>query len=254
LVDRHVEAADAVVDGDASVGAAPGGAVGAYRERDGMCAVLERDLSHAAGGVLPQRDHWRCLSAARPTALHHPVRCQRHHGRAGIVSQNARIACGPARVELRTVKQGGQHDRRSDRTNQLRYIVVLSQVLTDECRERQLRDLYKLDLAADNGWHNEVNAAGLLATAGYRPVRRAARIAAPVLLQLGERDAMAPLPPIEQTAARARRSELTGYPIDHFQCFWPEHIDRVTNDQIDFLRRQLLASQAPPDDTAAPTG
>ena len=105
-------------------------------------------------------------------------------------------------------------------------------------------------LAADNGWRNEVNAAGLFATAGYRPVRRAARIAAPVLLQLGERDAMAPLPPIEKTATRARRSELRRYPIDHFQCFWPEHIDRVTDDQIDFLRRHLLASQAPPEETA----
>jgi pimeloyl-ACP methyl ester carboxylesterase len=108
-------------------------------------------------------------------------------------------------------------------------------------------------LAADNEWRNEVNAAGLLATAGYRPVRKAVRIAAPVLLQLGERDAMAPLPPIEKTATRARRSELRRYPIDHFQCFWPEHIDRVTDDQIDFLRRHLLASQAPPDETAAPT-
>jgi pimeloyl-ACP methyl ester carboxylesterase len=97
-------------------------------------------------------------------------------------------------------------------------------------------------LAADNDWRNEVNAAGLFSTAGYRPVRRAARIAAPVLLQVGERDAMAPLAPIQKTATRARRSELTRYPIDHFGCFWPEHIDRVTDDQIDFLRRHLLAS------------
>jgi len=54
---------------------------------------------------------------------------------------------------------------------------------------------------------------------------------------------MAPLPPIETTAAQAPRGELVRYPIDHFECFWPEHIDRVAGDELDFLRRQLLAAE-----------
>jgi pimeloyl-ACP methyl ester carboxylesterase len=108
-------------------------------------------------------------------------------------------------------------------------------------------------LAAENGWRNEVNASGLFAVARYRPVRRAARIAAPALLQLGDHDAMAPLPPIEKAAMLAPGGELVRYPIDHFQCFWPEHIDRVARDQVDFLRRHLRGSDTPTDETAAPT-
>jgi pimeloyl-ACP methyl ester carboxylesterase len=97
-------------------------------------------------------------------------------------------------------------------------------------------------LAATNGWRNEVNAGAALGLLRYRPVRRATRIQAPVLFQVGERDEMAPLSPIEKSATRAPRGELIRYPIDHFGCFWPEHIDRVVDDELDFLRRHLLAS------------
>lgn len=96
-------------------------------------------------------------------------------------------------------------------------------------------------LAAGSGWHNEVNTSGLLAAARYRPVSRAAEIAAPVLLQLGERDAIAPLRAIVKTAMRAPRGELVRSPVDHFQCFWPEHIDRIANDEVAFLHRHLLS-------------
>jgi alpha-beta hydrolase superfamily lysophospholipase len=97
-------------------------------------------------------------------------------------------------------------------------------------------------LAAPNGWRNEVTMdyAGLPAL--YRPVRQAARIQAPTLVQLGERDAIAPRRAVERTAARAPRGELKRYPIDHFGCFWPERIDEVAGDQIDFLRSHVPSS------------
>jgi uncharacterized protein len=98
-------------------------------------------------------------------------------------------------------------------------------------------------LGASTGWRNEVNTSWLFPIAWYRPVRRAARIQAPVLLQLGERDGIVPLPAIVKTAARTRRGELVRYPIDHFQCFWPEHIDHVVDDELSFLHRHLLASE-----------
>ncbi len=95
-------------------------------------------------------------------------------------------------------------------------------------------------LAAPNGWRNEVTMDYGGMPALYRPVRQATRIQAPVLVQLGERDAMAPRRAVERTAARAPRGELKRYPIDHFGCFWPEHIDEVAGDQVDFLRRKLV--------------
>jgi pimeloyl-ACP methyl ester carboxylesterase len=96
-------------------------------------------------------------------------------------------------------------------------------------------------LASASGWRNEVvvSGMGLLALARYRPVRRAHRIRTPVLMQLGEHDGAAPLLPIERAAARAPHAELIRYPIDHFECFWPEHIERVASDQLDFLHRHL---------------
>lgn len=51
---------------------------------------------------------------------------------------------------------------------------------------------------------------------------------------------MVPLAAIEKTAARAPRAELRRYPIDHFECFWPEHLELVAADQINFLHRHLL--------------
>jgi len=95
-------------------------------------------------------------------------------------------------------------------------------------------------LASGNGWRNEVNAAGLLIPlARFRPVRSAARIRGPVLVQLGERDGMVPLPAIERVSARAPKGELMRYPIDHFGCFWPEHIGHLAGDQLKFLHRHL---------------
>jgi pimeloyl-ACP methyl ester carboxylesterase len=96
-------------------------------------------------------------------------------------------------------------------------------------------------LASGNGWRNEVNVAGLLFPfARFRPVRNAARLQAPVLVQLGEQDGMVPLPVIEKLSARAPNAELVRYPIDHFGCFWPGHIGDISRDQVAFLQRHLL--------------
>jgi pimeloyl-ACP methyl ester carboxylesterase len=96
-------------------------------------------------------------------------------------------------------------------------------------------------LASENGWRNEVDAAGLLIPfARFRPMRKATRIGTPLLVQLGDRDGMVPLGAIEKIGARAPNAELVRYAIDHFGCFWPEHIDHVADDQLEFLQRHLV--------------
>jgi alpha-beta hydrolase superfamily lysophospholipase len=101
-------------------------------------------------------------------------------------------------------------------------------------------------LASASGWCNEVDMTGALhEMARYRPVRRASRIQSPVLFQLGERDRCVSLGAIEKAAARAQRAELVRYPVDHFGCFWPEHIERIANDELDFLQRHLVAAGDP---------
>jgi uncharacterized protein len=98
-------------------------------------------------------------------------------------------------------------------------------------------------LASGNGWRNEVNVArGSVAFARFRPVQKAAQIRGAVLLQAGERDGMAPPRAIEKVSTRAPHAELARYPIDHFGCYWPEHIDQVAGDQLEFLRRHMFAA------------
>ena len=94
-------------------------------------------------------------------------------------------------------------------------------------------------LTSARDWRNEVNTSWMLTGRRWRPVREATNIRAPVLLQLGEPDGAAPLAAIERTATRAPNAALKRYDLDHFACFWPEHIDRVASDQVDFLRRRL---------------
>jgi uncharacterized protein len=94
-------------------------------------------------------------------------------------------------------------------------------------------------LTSGRDWRNEVNTSWLLTGRRWRPVREATNIRAPVLLQLGERDGAVPPAAIERTATRAPRAELERYDLDHFECFCPEHIDRLASDQVDFLRRRL---------------
>jgi dienelactone hydrolase len=97
-------------------------------------------------------------------------------------------------------------------------------------------------LAGPNGWRNEIVTDLDYPLALYRPYRRAARIDAPVLVQLGEHDRLAPRRAVEGAAERAPHGELRRYPVDHFSCFWPERIDEVVGDQIAFLRDRLIHS------------
>lgn len=99
-------------------------------------------------------------------------------------------------------------------------------------------------LAGDSGWRNEATADLRYPFTRYRPVRRAAEVGAPLLVQLGEQDELVPRTAVERTAKLAPRGELHRYPIDHFSGFWPQHVDEVAADQVDFLRRHLLAAEA----------
>jgi pimeloyl-ACP methyl ester carboxylesterase len=90
-------------------------------------------------------------------------------------------------------------------------------------------------LTAGGDWRNEVNSSPGLAMFRFRPVRRAGDIEAPILIQVGDHDGMVPIAPIEKVAAAAPRAQLLRYPMDHFGCFSPEHVDRVAADQVEFL-------------------
>lgn len=89
-------------------------------------------------------------------------------------------------------------------------------------------------------WRNEISPAVFLTVAAIRPVTRAARIACPLWVGLGERDISVHGPAVERLAARAPRGELHRYPADHFDVFLGDLPARIAGDQVAFLVRNGL--------------
>ena len=92
------------------------------------------------------------------------------------------------------------------------------------------------------GFRCEVAARVALAVGLYRPVRYAARARCPVLVQICERDSVAPPAAAEQAvAALGSRGEVQRYPIGHFEPYFGAPFERSVSDQLAFLRRHLRA-------------
>lgn len=92
-------------------------------------------------------------------------------------------------------------------------------------------------------WRNEVGARTALEVAFNRPTRYAARLRTPVLVQVGEHDAVAPPAAARRAAEKARRvAEVVTYPVDHFDVYAGRWQQQVLADQLAFLDRHLGAA------------
>ncbi len=94
---------------------------------------------------------------------------------------------------------------------------------------------------APPGFRFEV-AARIGLTAGlYQPVRYASRVRCPVLVQVCERDSVAPVAPTELVIRLlGSRGEARRYPIGHFEPYFGVHFERSVADQLAFLQRHLF--------------
>jgi pimeloyl-ACP methyl ester carboxylesterase len=89
-------------------------------------------------------------------------------------------------------------------------------------------------------WRNEVCARAALEVALNRPGRRAADLRCPILVQVGERDSVAPPAAARRAAARAGGyAELKTYPVDHFDVYAGTWQRRALADQVEFLTRRV---------------
>jgi dienelactone hydrolase len=95
------------------------------------------------------------------------------------------------------------------------------------------------------GFRGEV-AARIALTAGlYRPVRHAAKARCLVLVQICERDSVAPAAAAEEAVRRlGDRGEVRRYPIGHFAPYFGADFERSVDDQLEFLRRNFSARVA----------
>jgi pimeloyl-ACP methyl ester carboxylesterase len=94
----------------------------------------------------------------------------------------------------------------------------------------------------DSRWRDRASSRWLLGRP-FRPSRHARSLHCPWLLCVGEDDRVARPGPAIAAARRAPYGELRTYPgVDHFDIYdGPEH-EAVVADEIDFLRRHLLAN------------
>lgn len=89
-------------------------------------------------------------------------------------------------------------------------------------------------------WRNEVAARIGLTLGSYRPGLQADRLPCPLLVQIADRDAVAPPKAAQDAAWRATgRGEVRTYPIGHFDVYTGAPFEHSVEDQLLFLTRHL---------------
>jgi fermentation-respiration switch protein FrsA (DUF1100 family) len=93
---------------------------------------------------------------------------------------------------------------------------------------------------AGPSWRNEVAARIMLTAASYRPGLQAELLPCPLLVQVADRDSVAPVKAAQDVVWRATgRGELRMYPIGHFEIYHGAPFERAVTDQLHFLGRHL---------------
>ncbi|MFQ5630723.1 MAG: alpha/beta hydrolase [bacterium] len=94
-------------------------------------------------------------------------------------------------------------------------------------------------LAAQN-FINEACARIVIRIDKYRPIKYAAKVRCPVLLQICERDEPLPIQSIDAAAQKmAVSSEVKRYPIGHFDIYVGENFEKSISDQLNFFKSHL---------------
>lgn len=96
------------------------------------------------------------------------------------------------------------------------------------------------DALAGPTWRNEVTGRTALEVAFNRPVRFASRVRFPLLVQIGDHDAVAPPAAAHRAAEKAgRHAQVRTYPVDHFDVYDGPWQQQALADQITFLGQHL---------------
>ena len=89
-------------------------------------------------------------------------------------------------------------------------------------------------------WRNEAAARIMLRAGSYRPGREADRLPCPMLVQVADRDSVAPVKAAHDVVWLATgRGEMRTYPIGHFDIYTGAAFEKALADQLLFLRRHL---------------
>jgi hypothetical protein len=94
---------------------------------------------------------------------------------------------------------------------------------------------------AGASWRNEIAGRLMLRAGSYRPGKQADGLPCAMLVQIADRDSVAP-PKAAQDAAwlATGRAEVRTYPIEHFDIYTGAPFERAVADQLHFMRRHLV--------------
>jgi uncharacterized protein len=96
---------------------------------------------------------------------------------------------------------------------------------------------------AGETWRNEVTARAVFGEWFNRAIRRMDQVRCPILVQIADRDSVAPPAAARAGAWRAKgRVEVREYPCAHFDIYQGVQLERGISDQLHFLRRHLGAA------------
>jgi pimeloyl-ACP methyl ester carboxylesterase len=98
---------------------------------------------------------------------------------------------------------------------------------------------------AGPSWRNELTARALLYEGRNRAITRMGDLRCPILVQVADRDSIAPPEAAKAAAWRAKgRAEVREYPCNHFAIYVGEWREHSIADQLHFLRRHLGAARS----------
>ncbi|KRA32374.1 MULTISPECIES: alpha/beta hydrolase [unclassified Nocardioides] len=102
--------------------------------------------------------------------------------------------------------------------------------------------------AAGPTWRNAVTARSALEVALNRPIRFAARLRSPLLVQVGELDTVAPPTAAHRAASKAgQHASVRTYPVGHFDVYDGAGLAAALADQITFLHEHLSTTHPTPE-------
>jgi uncharacterized protein len=93
-------------------------------------------------------------------------------------------------------------------------------------------------------FENAVCARVALQVGRIRPIRHAAKVTCPMLVQVMDHDDVTPAAAAAAMASRAPAGELRAYPGGHFEPYDGPLFERLVSDQVAFLARHLMGRHA----------
>jgi len=91
---------------------------------------------------------------------------------------------------------------------------------------------------------NEACARILIRMDKYEPIKHAARVRCPVLLQVCDNDISLTMSIVEKAEKRlGKLAEVIHYPIDHFDIYLGENFGESISDQLEFLKNTLIINR-----------